>query len=89
MEMNTQNSTSFSVKDLYIAAYLRSCDGIRLSKTERDGSGNVYFHFMPLEQSERLVSDYWSESAPFIQPRRLFSALRDLKDMIFSGGKYG
>lgn len=76
---------TLAIKDLSIAAYLYSCDEIRLVRTERDHLGNVTFHFAPKKQAEQLVNLYRTDNAPHIQPRKLMSSLRDLKDVIFSG----
>lgn len=79
---------TLSVKDLSLAAYLSVCADVQLVKTERNSTGSVFFHFSPLVRSQQLITDYWSDKAPAIQPRRLFSALRDLKELIFSGDNY-
>lgn len=80
-----QTNNTQAVRDLSVSAFLYSCDEIRLVKIERDQSGNVTFHFFPKTLTKHLISLYRTDDAPPIQPRKLFSSQRDLKDMIFSG----
>lgn len=72
------------VKDIHIASYLLASEKVRLIKTERRDRNQVLFHFSPKEDAEKLISDYWSDTAS-CTPRKLFSAQRSLKDLIFSG----
>jgi hypothetical protein len=75
----------FETKDIAISSFLCACDGIIFSGKYRLQSGGLIFRFSPKEQAERLEQSYWQLCAPPIQPRKLFSAQRDLKDMIFGG----
>lgn len=73
------------VKDIHIASYLLASEKVRLVKTERKDNNLVLFHFAPEEEVDKLISDYWSDTA-LITPRKVFMAERSLKDLIFSGG---
>jgi hypothetical protein len=82
---NPQSNSSFEIKDLSIAAYLYSTNKVKLIGKRRLPNGSILFQFSPKELAEELVNLYWNLQAPPIQPKQLFSAQRDLKDMIFGG----
>jgi hypothetical protein len=84
MELNYKKTDSFCVRDLSVAAFLYSCDQIRLQKVEKDQQNNVVFHFTPFNEALQLTKAYWNLQAPAIQPKRILSSLRDIKDIIFS-----
>lgn len=71
------------VRDTNISAFLLCLEEVRLVKTERD-KGTVLFYFAPKEKVEEFIATFWSDTAPAIQPRKLFGAQRDLKNLIFS-----
>jgi len=71
------------IKDLSIASYLYSTQQVKLIGKRRQSNGEVLFQFSPKDKAEELVNLYWNLQAPPIQPKQLFSALRDLKDMLF------
>jgi hypothetical protein len=72
------------IKDIAVASFLLCSDRVKLVKTEREGKKLVIFCFAPKEEAEKLISSYWSDTAQ-VSPRKLFSAQRSLKDLIFSG----
>jgi len=74
---------TIEIKDLSLAAYLYSLGDIQLVGKRKSHEGNVYFQFSPKQKAEELISLYWRLQAPPTQPKKLFSALRDLKDMLF------
>lgn len=74
------------VKDIHIASYLLASEKVRLVRTERRERNQVIFYFSPKEEAEKLINAYWSDTA-LISPRKVFSAQRSLKDLIFSGGE--
>lgn len=87
METNKQfNSNTLAVRDLNIAAFLMSSGQVKLAQVERHLDKTTFFHFEPKELAENLVASYWAEDAPSIQPKKLLGSLRDLKDILFSGG---
>ncbi len=75
----------YTTKNLNIAAFLYASN-LKLIRTERINR-EVFFHFTPKEIAESLVEGYFAGSAT-VNPRDLFARLKDLKDLIFSGGKY-
>lgn len=84
--MDKQTTSDFyQVKDLSLAAFLFSVNTVTLVDKQRLPNGTVVFLFSPRSVAETLVSQYWTLQAPPVQPKQLFSAQRDLKDMIFSG----
>lgn len=85
MEQHKQLKT-YSLRDLSLASFLLASEIVTLTKVERKGDHIVVFHFSDPEKSRALADTYWSDSAPPIQPRKLFGAQRDLKDLIFSNG---
>lgn len=84
MERNEKN-TFLELKDISVAAYLYSTSLLRFIGKRRLPTGEVLFQFSPKSKAEELINSYWGLSAPSIQPKLLFSAQRDLKDMIFGG----
>jgi len=76
----------YSTKTLSIAAFLYASKAVQLVKTERINR-EVYFYFSPKDIAEQLVDTYFAGTAT-VNPRELFARLNDLKDLIFSGGKY-
>ncbi|HVZ12284.1 MAG TPA: DUF5659 domain-containing protein [Patescibacteria group bacterium] len=81
--MNTIHSSE--IKDLSLAAYLYATGQVKLTGTKRLSHNEVIFLFSPDESVQMLLRQYWNLQAPIIQPKQLFSALRDVKDIIFSG----
>jgi len=81
--MNMENKDILEIKDLSIASYLYAISQIKLVGKRRLLTGELLFQFSPKNKSEELIKLYWSLKAPPIQPKILFSAQRDLKDMIF------
>lgn len=73
------------LKDIAVAAYLYSTNQVKLIGKRRLPNGEVLFQFSPKEVAENLITSYWNSEAPSIQPKKLFNAQRDLKDMIFGG----
>ena len=86
MEDKSYPNSNTRVKDLNVAAFLMASGQVKLVDVERLDN-TAYFHFEPKEVAETLVTDYWAEavSQP-IQPKKLLGSLRDLKDILFSGG---
>lgn len=82
---NKQPSTTFEIKDISVASYLYASKKVEFIGKRRLSSGEVLFQFHPYEAAKWLVEAYWSLQAPLIQPKDLFSAQRDLKDIIYSG----
>lgn len=73
------------VKDLGLASFLASCNGVSLIRTHRDEKNIVYFIFSPKDKVQGLIDSYFNGDAPSIQPRILFNKRRDLQDFIFQG----
>lgn len=76
---------TLAVKDLNVASFLMATGLVKLAGTERNHNKTAYFHFSPREKADALISQYWSDNAPAVQPRILFNAMRNLKDVIFGG----
>lgn len=72
------------IKDISLVAYLLATGKVKLLSKRKLHNGEVFFIFSPKEITEQLISQYWNLQAPTIQPKQLFSALRDVKDIIFS-----
>lgn len=83
MEKNNLNEETYSVKDLSLASFLLVSDEVIFVGVERKNDHIVIFHFSPLDKSKKLADAYWSDQVT-VQPRKLFGAQRDLKDLIFS-----
>jgi len=83
MSGNNQQENLFEIKDIAISAFLYSTDLVKLVGKRRIPTGELFFQFAPKEKAEELAASYWNQNAPLIQPKKLFSAQRDLKDMIF------
>ena len=74
-----------SVKDLSLASYLMASGKVKLEGFDRAKNNIVYFNFTPKNIAEKLINDYWSGLAEPIQPKKLFSCQRELKDILFQG----
>lgn len=86
MENNLLDNQDITpVRDLGPASYLMASRQVKLKSVNRTNRSIVYFNFTPKLSAEKLISDYWSGKAKPIQPKELFSSLRDLKDILFSG----
>lgn len=77
-----ENTTE--IKDISLIAYLFATGKVTLVNKRRLPSGETYFSFTPKQLVNELIAQYWNLQAPSIQPKQLFSAMRDVKDMIFS-----
>ena len=73
------------IRDTNISAFLLCLEKVHLVRTERD-KGIVLFYFSPKKEVEESIAAFWSDTVSAIQPRKLFGAQRDLKNLIFSGG---
>lgn len=82
---DSSQSNIVELRDIAVAAYLYSTNQVKLVGKRRLANGEVLFQFSPKQIAENLINLYWNLEAPSIQPKRLFSAQRDLKDMIFGG----
>lgn len=82
---NTHQNNIIELKDIAVAAYLYSTSEVKLVGNRRLQRGEVVFQFSPKDIAEKLINLYWNSEAPPIQPKKLFSAQRDLKDIIFGG----
>ena len=80
--------TFFIEKNLDLCSFLMVSEAVRFIKAQKEADGTVYFYFQPEDIAKKLASDYWSDTA-LCPPRKLFSAQRSLKDLIFSGGNNG
>jgi hypothetical protein len=85
MQTDYPQDNLLEIKDIAVAAYLYSSQQVTLIGTKRLVNKDVLFQFSPKEKARSLIQDYWNLKAPSIQPKQLFSAQRDLKDMIFGG----
>lgn len=82
------SSNTLAVKDLNVAAFLMASGQVKLVEVERHPDNTAYFHFESKETAESLVTAYWAETVSHpIQPKKILGSLRDLKDILFSGGR--
>lgn len=84
MDKDSQQSKTYSIKDLSLASFLFASGKVSFVRVERKNSQIVIFHFAPSNTAKELADAYWADRAPTVQPRKLFSSQRDLKDLIFS-----
>lgn len=82
IERKVENSV-LEIRDLSISAYLYSENSIHFLGVRKLPNGDCIFRFSPKDCAEKLIQQYWNLQAPPIQPKTLFSSLRDMKDMIF------
>ena len=85
LDPQSSSNLSYPVKDLSIASFLLASGELKLIKVEKIDKA-VHFHFSPRQQAENLTVAYLSETAPSIQPRKLFDSMQNLKNLIFSSG---
>lgn len=84
MEIDSDANKTYSIKDLALASFLMASERVNFIKVERKTDQIVVFHFAPSDKAKELADAYWGDRAPAVQPRKLFSSQRDLKDLIFS-----
>lgn len=84
MDKNMYNETEYQTRDLYLAAYLFATHQVEFLGVVGD-PGQKMFVFSPKQKVMKMVSDYHNFQADLIQPKNLFSALRDVKDALFQG----
>lgn len=85
MPTSTADQAILEIKDIAVSAFLFSTHQVQLLGKRRLPTGEVLFQFSPKPKAEELIQAYWNLQAQPIQPKQLFSAQRDLKDMIFGG----
>ena len=71
----------YTTKNLSISAFLYA-SGVTFTGASLI-NGEYYFKFTPKTKAEKLVKDYFTNTAQ-INPKELFARLNDLKDLIFS-----
>ena len=76
---------TIEVKDISICSFLYATGLVHLTGKRKLQNGETYFLFSPKHKVEELVQQYWDSQAPSIQPKKLFGAYRDIKDMLFAG----
>jgi hypothetical protein len=77
-------SDVFECKDISICAFLYATGLVKLVGKRKLQNGEVFLQFSTKDKADELVKLYWNLQAPFIQPKQLFSARRDVQDLIFS-----
>lgn len=85
MEIIKEDIDTIEIRDISICSFLYATGLVQLIGKRKLQNGDIYFQFTPKKTAEELIQQYWSSKAPPIQPKTLFSALRDIKDMIFGG----
>lgn len=83
MENIRNDIETIEVKDLSICSFLYATGLVKLTGKRKLQNGEIYFQFTPKVKVEELIQQYWNAQAPAIQPKTLFSAFRDIKDMIY------
>lgn len=79
-----EDRDTYKTKNLNLAAYLYA-SGLQLVNSTRI-HGDVFFEFAPNKHAEKLVDNYFSDTAS-VNPRELFARLNALKDLIFQRGE--
>lgn len=85
VDMDRHDNSIIEVKDIAVASYLYATNQVQLLGKRRLSNGAILFQFTPKSKAEELIQLYWNLNATAIQPKVLYSAFRDIKDMIFSG----
>lgn len=80
--MKNQTSNTFSTDNFQLASYLlsESCPLLMLDKANPK---RAVFIFDESERRQQLTSQFLEYKAS-VEPHRLFSAMRDLKQMLYS-----
>ncbi len=81
--MQNNNSNILEIKDIAISAYLIASGKVTFLGKRKTPNGNYVFKFSPIDDAHKLIDAYWNLTGPLIQAKKLFSAQRDLKDIIF------
>jgi len=74
---------TIEIKDISLVAYLFATGKVTLVSKRKTSNREIYFSFSPKKIVDELITQYWNLQAPPVQPKQLFSAMRDVKDMIF------
>jgi len=83
---NELNKNDFiEIKDISILSYLYATGEVNIVGKRKLQNGDVYFQIAPKKTADELILHYWNQTAKPIQPKRLFNALRDMKDLVFGG----
>lgn len=85
MENIRNDIETIEVKDISICSFLYATGLVQLIGKHKLQTGETYFQFTPKKKAEELIQQYWNSQAPSIQPKKLFGAFRDIKDMLFAG----
>jgi len=75
--------STLELQDLSISSFLYASTQVKMLGKKKLPNGSSVFLFSPREAAEELVTQYWTLQAPSIQPKLLFSAQRDLKDLLY------
>jgi len=81
--MDNNHNNILELKDIALASYLYASNKVAFIGKRKLSTGSVLFQFSPKDKANEMINAYWQLNAPAIQPKLLFSAQRDLKDMIF------
>lgn len=79
------NNPTFSTDSFQLASYLL-CESCKLISLDKANPRRILFIFEESEQRKKLTDSFLSYKTS-VEPHRLFSAQRDLKQLIYQGGK--
>lgn len=85
MDIEKSGIDTIEIKDISVLSYLYATGEVNIVGKRKNQNGDVYFQIAPKNTAQELILQYWNQTAKPIQPKRLFSALRDMKDLIFGG----
>ena len=76
-----RNEDVTRIKDLYAAAFLYTSK-VRLTGTQRDSAGRVWFLFDGIEAPENHLHNFYAKKAR-VNAKAYADSLRSLKDLLF------
>lgn len=79
--MSNNQHTTFSTDSFNLASYLL-CESCKLISIDKTNPKRMVFIFEKSDQMDDLTEKFFSHQA-LIEPHKLFSALRDLKQLLY------
>jgi hypothetical protein len=73
----------YSTQSLFLASFLKTCDGINFKGIDKTDLRNILFIFSPKEKAEEMVNRYYTDKEFNCNARELIDDQNTLKDVIF------
>lgn len=81
MKRNSKSSTTYSLSDFYLTAYLIA-EGLPLMRVDPAGGKRVFFVLEDSPKRDHLIQDFYSHRAS-VDPLAFKNAIVDLKSLLY------